>query len=262
MKKVFVCAVMLTLLTGFSPVAAEEITIVGTGSGMSLLQAVGEAFSRANPGVKVVVPESIGSSGGIKSVGADKYKIGRVAREIKDTEKHYELTYLPFAKMPIVFFVNKSLGIKNLTPQQICDIYSGKIGNWKDVGGKDAPIRVIRREDGDSSLEVLLASFQGFSNITLTSRSKTTFTDQETLEITEKTEGTIAWGDYINTRNSAVDILTINGKSPTDADYPYTGTLALIFKEKNRTGDIAKFVEFAVSPATHDVIKGAGGLPF
>ncbi len=160
---------------------AEEITIVGTGSGMPLLRAVGDAFAKANPGVNVLVPGSIGSSGGIKAVGTDKYKIGRVARDIKDTEKHYELTMIPFAKMLIVFFVNKSVSLKDLTPSQVCDIYSGKLENWGNIGGKEGRIRVIRREDGDSSLKVLLKSFPGFKDITLTSRSKTTFTDQETI---------------------------------------------------------------------------------
>lgn len=56
-------------------------------------------------------------------------------------------------------------------------------------------------------------------------------------------------------------MLTIDGKGPTDSDYPYVGTLALIFKEKSKTGAIAKFVEFATSPAPHNAIKGAGGLP-
>lgn len=94
---------------------AEVITIVGTGSGSTILKATGAAFSQANPGNSVEVPKSIGSGGGVKAVGSDKAAIGRVARGIKDKEKHYGLTYLPFAKMPIVFMVNKSVGVKSLS---------------------------------------------------------------------------------------------------------------------------------------------------
>ena len=81
--------------------AAENIAIVGTGSGMSVLKAIGEAFSRDNPGVTIDVPDSIGSGGGIKAVGNDQNVIGRVARAIKDKEKHYGLSYVPVTKMPI-----------------------------------------------------------------------------------------------------------------------------------------------------------------
>lgn len=67
--------------------------------------------------------------------------------------------------MSICFFVNKSVGVKYLSTKQLCDIYSGKFTNWKDVGGKNAKIRVIRSKDGDSSLMVLPKSLPGFADI-------------------------------------------------------------------------------------------------
>lgn len=240
---------------------AEDITVVGTGAGMFVLKSLGEAFSRKNPEIKIIVPESIGSSGGIKSVGTDKEKIARVSREIKDTEKHYGLKYLPFAKLPIVFFVNKNVNINELSPQQICDIYSGKTVNWKDLGGADEPVRVIRREDGDSALEVLLASLPGFKGIAITAKSKTTFTDQETVAAAEEKNGTLAFGPYSNTFDHGVKVLSIAGKKPTDSDYPYNSILALVFKEENHTGNIKKFIEFVSSPDARDVISSAGGMP-
>ena len=263
MKKIItLIAAMVMGVTLSHPVMGEEmITIVGTGSGMAVLDAVGEAFTLNNPGIGITVPDSIGSGGGIKAVGRDRSKIGRIAREIKAKEKHYGLTYVPFAKMPIVFFVTKSIRIRGLTTKQVRDIYSGKITNWKDVGGKDARIRVVRREPGDSSLKVLLASFPGFADITLTSKSKTTFSDPKTCQFVESKVDTIAFGTYINARNYNVNILSIGGKYATDTDWPYVGTLALIYKEMNNRGNIKKFVEFASSAGAHDAIKGAGGMP-
>jgi len=241
---------------------AEEITIVGTGSGMSILENVGSAFTENNPGVKVNVPKSIGSGGGVKAVGSDQAKIGRVARKIKDKEKPYDLTYVPMAKMPIVFYVNKSAGVDNLTVQQICDIYSGKVTNWKDVGGKGGKIRVIRREDGDSSLKALRKSFPGFKELAITKKSKTTNSDAETCQMAEKKAGTIAFGTYGNAKNYDVDILKIDGTHPTDSGYPYAGVLALIYKEKNLKGTIKEFVAFATSAKSQNAIKEAGGVPF
>jgi len=261
-RTLFVYTAMAMWLTFASTSAAEEIIIVGTGSGMPVLKAVGEAFTENNPGIHVVVPDSIGSGGGVKTVGNDQYKIGRIAREIKDMEKHYDLSHVPIVKMPIVFFTNKSVEIKALTTKQVCDIYSGRITNWNAVGGKDAKIRVIIREDGDSSLRVLVESLPGFSDITLTPISKTTFSDPDTCKATERIKDTIAFGTYINSRNYNVNILSINVKSPTEADYPYVGFLALIFKKKNMTGNIKKFIEFATSSDAYDAIKSTGGLPY
>lgn len=263
MKKCFITIAVALLLPFLSPPAgAEEITIVGTGSGMPLLSSMGAAFTRLHPDVTVGVPESIGSGGGIKAVGADKNLIGRVARPLKDTEAHFGLTYLPFAKLPIVFFVHKSAGLTNATPKQLCDIYSGTITNWKDVGGADDPIRIVRREEGDSSLEVLTETFPGFKDITITPKSKTTFSDQETIEFVTGKNGTIAFGTYADARNADVIILTIDGKKAATPEYAYNGILALIFKEKNRVGGIEQFVGFVTSPEAREVILQAGGIPY
>lgn len=252
---------LMVLLVFLGPVEAKDVTIVGTGSGASILEAVGNSFSQKVPDVTVIVPKSIGSGGGIKAVGTDQELIGRVARTIKEKEKHYGLTYVPIAKMPIVFFVNKGVGLKKLSSRQVCDIYCGKVTNWKEVGGKDAKIRVIRREKGDSSLEVLLESFPGFKDITITEKSKTTLSDPSTCDLCEKKADSIAFGAYANARNRNVDILEIDGASATEADYPSVGTLALIFKEKNRKEGIAEFIDFATSSAAHDPITEAGGVP-
>ncbi len=264
MKQLRILALVLVVVWmayGVTPISAEEINVVGTGAGMSLLDALGKAFSKNNPNVIVNVPKSIGTGGGMKAVGTDKAVIGRVSRGIKDNEKEYQLTYLPFAKLPVVFLTHKGVGIKSLSPQQVCSIYDGKVANWKLVGGRDSDIRVVRREEGDSSLEVLVKSFPGFKDVTITPKSKMSLSDQETIEAVQGREGTIAFGTYDNMKNVEVITLTIDGKAPSDAAYPYYGTLAVIFKEKNKTGNIAKFVDFVTSKAGREIIKEAGGLP-
>ena len=242
------------------PAMADEIPIVGTGSGAEIVDGLGKAFSKATPGVAIAVPKSIGSGGAIKAAGNDEAKLGRTARGIKEKEKAYGLTYLPVAKLPIVIMTHKGVGVKSLTPQQICDIYSGKVTNWKEVGGNEGVIRVIRREDGDSSLEVLQKTLPGFKETAITTRSKTTLSDPDTIEAAAKTAGAIAFGTYPNAKVSDVAIVMISGKSPTAADYPHVGELALVFKEKNKSGNIAKFLAFITSPAAQDVIKASGGL--
>lgn len=249
------------LLTCAHLAMAEELVIVRSGDGVNVLKSIGEAFHHIHPEANVIVPKSIGSGGGIRAVGTDENIIGRVARPIKDKEKHYGLKLVPYATIPTVFFVNKSVGITDLTTDQVCDIYSGKITNWKEVGGKDARIRVVRREDGDSSLRVLEKSFPGFNDISITSRSKTAFSTPENFSIVQSKAGTIGFGPYDVVKHAAADILTINGQKATDKSYPCFGTVALIFKEKNYTGNIKKFVEFATSPDARDAIIKAGGTP-
>jgi phosphate transport system substrate-binding protein len=259
-KAILAGALTIVSMTLGAQASAEEVTVVGTGSGAIIIEKLGTAFAQNNPGVTVEVPPSIGSGGGIKAVGTDQAAVGRIARGLKETEKEYGLTYTPILKLPIVFFAHKSLGVNALTAQQACDIYSGKITNWKEVGGPDADIRVIRREDGDSSLDVLLKSLPGFKDITITSKCKTTLSDPETCEMVQAKEHTIAFGTYANAKEVDATILAIDGKSPTDISYPYVGTLALVYKEKNKTGNIGKFIEFVTSAPAQEIILKAGGF--
>jgi phosphate transport system substrate-binding protein len=260
LRNLLFTAVVLCLCLGIAH--AEELTIVGTGAGASVLEKVGKAFTAKNPDITIVVPPSIGSGGGVKAVGNDENVLGRVSRKIKDKEKNLELTYAAYAKLPIVFYVNSTVGVKNLTSGQIADIYSGKITNWQEVGGSDGKIRVIRREDGDSSLKVLLNTVPGFKDIELTKKSKTTYSDPETLDTCEKTPGSIAFGAYSDVKdNKNITALSLDGVKASSANYAHVGELGLIYKEKNNTGNVRTFIEFITSGAANDVLADAGAIP-
>jgi phosphate transport system substrate-binding protein len=252
----------LAVLVAFVPVAAaEDLTIVGTGDGVMVLKSIGDSYSLQNPDVAVHVPKSIGSGGGVKAVGNDKYALGRVARGIKDKEKHFGLSYVPYAKVPVSIVVNQSVPVDNLTSQQVLGIFSGKITNWSQVGGKDAKIRVIRREDGDSSLKVLKKQFPGWKNITLTDRAKTAKSTPENYQILSTKADTIGFGPHDVSMMSNVKCLSIDGKHPLDKGYPAIGTMGLIYKESKRRGYIDGFINFATSDAAHKAIERAGGIP-
>lgn len=260
--KTLALAVSLALPFGGGAIAADKIDIVGTGDGMNVLRSLGSAFSETEPSVSIGVPDSIGSGGGIKAVGKDKFKLGRVARPIKDKEKHFGLEYKPFAKVPVVFYVNKSVGVMGLSAEQVVGIYGGEITNWKQVGGKDAPIRVVRREDGDSSLAVLIKTFPGFEGLVMTKRAKTAVSTQESFEAVEGKADTIGFGPYSGAISAEVNILSIDGVAPTDAAYPSATTLALIYKPDARTGGVAKFLDFTQSSAGRMAIEQADAVPY
>ncbi len=244
-----------------SAVLAEELTIVGTGSGTAILKAIADGFMQQQPEITVIIPESIGSGGGIKAVGRNEHLLGRVARGIKEKEQPYGLTYIPYAKMAVVFFTNNSVTATDLSTQQILDIYSGKITNWKDVGGNDANIRVVTREEGDSSRDVLLEFFPGFNELTITDKAKMTFSDPETEETVRKVANVIAYGSYPNAKAINVNVLSIDNTHPEAPDYPYAGTVGFVYKEENYTGSVKMFVDFATSEAAHEIIKKVGGIP-
>lgn len=263
MKKVWripVSVIALMLASALSA-GAEEINLVGTDNAESIFKAVGEAFGKANPDVIVKVPESIDSGGGIKAVATGAASVARVARDFNETEKAYGLTYVPFGKVQIAFFTHKAVGVKNLTGEQVRDIFSGAIGNWKDRGGPDMKIRVVTREEGDSALETVEECIPGFDDVEVTTKSKVVYSDKDAADIVSTKEGTIAFGAFGAVKDADVAVLTIDGKAPDAGEYACAHPVGLVFKEANRTGVIGKFIEFTTSAAAHEAIRRAGGQP-
>jgi len=256
------CAItcLLALLLP-APLLAETLTIPGTGDGTAVLKAMAAAFNMQNPGSQIEVPQSIGSSGGIKAAGKGEAVLARIARAIKDKEQGYGLSYQPFAKVPSVFFTTKDVPIEYLSATQICDIYSGKINNWKQVGGPDTEIHVVRREDGDSTLSQLTKSFPGFDKIKITDRALTAHKTPEMFSLMQQQENAIGFGPYDVAKNSEVQIIKVDGRDPTFSGYPSVTTLAFVYQEKNLTPTARKFLEFSSSNAANLPIIVAGGIP-
>ena len=110
-----------------------------------LANAVAESFMEKYPNVTVTA-EFTGSSAGIESVLAGSVDIGNSSRNLKDEEKAKGVAENIVAIDGIAMITDKNNKVTNVTKQQLTDIYTGKITNWKDLGGSDEAIVVIGRE--------------------------------------------------------------------------------------------------------------------
>ncbi len=138
-----------------APTAATlsgSISVAGSTTVQPLAEELAEAFIAANPDVKIDV-QGGGSSVGVKSAGQGTVDIGTASREIKDSEKaeYPNLKIFTIAIDGIAIVVHPDVTVEDLTVEQVRDIFSGKITNWKDVGGEDKPIIVVSREEGSGT---------------------------------------------------------------------------------------------------------------
>lgn len=136
-----------------------SISMVGSTSMEKLANALSEAFMEKYPKVTVTA-EFVGSGAGIEAVSNGTADIGNSSRNLKDEEKAKGVAENIVAIDGIAVVVDKANAVEDLTKQQLSDIYSGAVTNWKDVGGSDAPIVVIGREAGSgtrSAFEELLS---------------------------------------------------------------------------------------------------------
>lgn len=250
------------IISGFD---RQKIVISGTGDSQELLQKMAQAITRKLRGSIIEVPDSIGSTGGIREVVAGRIPLARVARPLHENELKLGLTSKTFAYSPIVFVVNPSVtGIDNLNTQMVLDIYSGKIVNWINAGSIDSKIYAITREAGDSSLKILHQKLSGFKDIS-TKNTKTIYSTPETVEALEKHSFTIGFAPYSEVKNSELKALKLDGVFPTlenirTGKYKLLTPLSIVYK-KEPTGLARSFLDFLYSEEGKKIIRDFGAIP-
>ena len=259
MKSIIASSLAFSL--GSAAADARPIEVVGTGDGMELVRAVSAAFTSDHPETVVLVPPSIGSGGGIAAVGAGKAQIARVARSLKPAEKENGLIAKPIFRLPSAFYVNSSVPVSDISYDQLTGIYAGKITNWSEVGGPDLRIKVVRREDTDSTLSVLRMTMPGWNELRLTRRSKIAVTTQDSVHIVRETKGAIGFGPFSRVLESSVRVLRINDLHPTEAAYPSAVTISYVWREPMEQEDVMEFVNYGVSRKARTLLTSLGAVP-
>ncbi len=259
----FALVFSLSAFLQLTPAATADsgLKVVGTGDGLEMLREIGEGFSAAHPAIELSIPPSIGSGGGIAAVSSGAERLGRVARPLKDSEVQYGLIYLPIARIPSAIFTHPSTGIKGLTSEELVKIFTGEITNWSEVGGADLSVRLVRREDADSTLQVLRGSMPGWTDLEFSPRSKTALTTQEAIASAREVEGAFAFGPYSLPLEDGLNVLEIDDSHPTEDSYPGAVTLALIYKDGTMDAQMEAFIDYAQSDRARSQIRGFGGVP-
>ena len=134
--------------SGNSSKESAKITISGSTSVGPTIEVLAEAYEKNND-VKIEV-QQVGSSAGIKNTIEGTSNLGMSSRDLKDEEaQSVEGTKIAIDGIAVV--TNKNNKVEDLTVEQVKDIFTGKITNWKEVGGVDAEIVVVSREEGSGT---------------------------------------------------------------------------------------------------------------
>lgn len=132
---------------------SKKLVITGSSTVAPLVGEIARRFESMNAGVRIDV-QTGGSSRGINDVRNGIANIGMVSRALKSNET--DLQAFAIALDGISMILHGSNPVDTLNQQQIIDIYTGRITNWKSVGGRDARITVVNKAEGRSTLELFL----------------------------------------------------------------------------------------------------------
>ena len=130
------------------------ISIAGGTAHIPVMNDAAKAIMTANPKIHITV-EGGGSGIGVQKVGEGLVDIGNTGRALSEQEiAKYGLKSYPFALDGVAVIVHPGNPVTGLTAQQVRDIFSGSVTNWKDVGGGDAVIHLFTRDEASGTREV------------------------------------------------------------------------------------------------------------
>ena len=235
-----------------SNTAAVSGSITGSGSSalLPLVKDAAEKFKANNKDVTITLNAG-GSGTGLKQVSDGSVDMGNsdVPAETKlDKAKAEKLVDHKVCVMTVATIVNKDVGVKNLTRQQLQDIFTAKVTNWKDVGGPDKPI-VLATRPKTSGTRALFKQYA--INGAEEADNKSLETDNSGILIQSVAQnpgaiGYVALPYLIN--DKSVDVLSIDGVEPT-LENTYSGKYAVwgyehIYTSKEPKAAVKAFLEY------------------
>ena len=208
---------MPLFLTGCSQ-NREKITIVGSSALQPLIEQAGNDYHLAHMSSNIVV-QGGGSGTGLSQVQAGAVEVG-TSDVYAETQKGIDAKKLedyPVAVVGIVPIANKGVGVKNLSPKQLSDIFTGKITNWRQVGGKNQSIIVINRSRGSGTRST-------FEDLILKGKDAVNSQEQDSngtvKKIVNSTPGTISYISFPYANDQNIQKISINHVQPENKNIP------------------------------------------
>lgn len=199
-----------------------------------------------------------GSTAGLQAVANGLAHIGMCSRSLTEDERK-EFVPIVIARDGLAIVVHPSNPVTQLTLEQLRDLFSGRIRNWRDAGGKDGPVRPITREEGSGTRESFVTLVMGKARI-----SRSALTQESNGAVKELVRGDPAAIGYMSLGlvGDEIKALPIEGASPTAENvlarqYRLARPFLFVTKGKPRP-EAQKFVDFVLSPEGQRMLESEG----
>jgi phosphate transport system substrate-binding protein len=215
-----------------------------------------------NPRIRITVTGG-GSGVGVQKVGEGLVQIGNTGRALSDDEvKKYGLKSFPFAIDGVAVVVHPTNSVRNLTSQQVRDIFAGKITNWKQVGGSDASINLYGRDEASGTRKVFWKKALGkgdiakHANVVPSNGAMKVAVGRDPAAI-----GYLSIG-HVDKTVAAVALEGVEATQENAQNGKYKVTRKLYMNTKGDPTGLAKaFIDYIRSPECADLIKSKGYIP-
>ncbi|HXI11519.1 MAG TPA: phosphate ABC transporter substrate-binding protein [Thermoanaerobaculia bacterium] len=272
MRRILLPVLMMAALA--APVAAQQqVTIKGSDTMVIMNAKLAEAFMAKGPGRNLQVTGG-GSGVGIAALLNGTTDIAAASRPMKVSEiDKLKARFasrgveIPIARDGLAVYLHASNPVKELTMQQLREIYTGKMTNWKQIGGKDATIIIYSRENSSGTYvyfkdNVLMG--KDFSP-----RAQTLQGTAAVVNAISKDPNGIGYGGAAYAKGIRFAGVKKDANTPAytpslvtvrSGQYPITRFLYLYSRAAPK-GVAKGFVDFALSPEGQQIVSKVGYFP-
>lgn len=261
---------LAVLLCAGAALAQDKVAIRGSNTiGEELAPQLIAAYKKDHPNV-IFDLEFKGTAYGLGALMGGFCDIAAASKPVqKEQEEIARIRNFQFKEsIPgsyvVTILVNAGNPVSNLTSNQVQAIFTGKIVNWKDVGGKDAPIHLLARDP-------VSGTYLGFKELAMGYQDYGEplqfFTNYVTIaEAVAKDPDSIGYNGLNPTPPAGTKTLTIDGVAPSavtvnEKKYPYVRVLRLYSDSAKTSRPANDFINFVLSPDGQQVITQMGYAP-
>ncbi len=238
------------------------LDIAGGTAHIPVMKDAAEKIMSKNPKIRISIAAG-GSGVGVQKVGEGLVQIGNTGRPLTQKEiDKYGLKSFAFAVDGVAVAVNPKNPVSGLTSAQLKDMFAGKITNWKEVGGVDAPIHLFTRDEASGTREVFWkralkkGPIATSANVVASNGAMKVALSQDPLAL-----GYLSIGHV----DATVKPIKLDGKEPTQenaTDGTYKVTRKLYMNTKGEPTPLAKaFIAYILSPDGAAIVKKHGFIP-
>lgn len=273
MKKLIFVIVIMAILPALYSQSVVNCKIKGSDTCLPLTQKEAEVFMKKNAGSSIMVTGG-GSGVGFAALQNGNTDIAQASRSMKmdekmkmtDAGKNYKETIIAYDALAVI--VNPSNKVSQLTREQLESIYTGKVTNWKEVGGDDMPVVLYSRESSSGTFEFFKEHVLNKKNFA-TSAMLMPATGAIVQSVSQ-TKGAIGYIGlaYLETNVKALKVSYDNGKTyiapsmenAMNKTYPITRPLYYYYLNTTEKA-VKPFVDFVLSSEGQGIVKEVGYVP-
>lgn len=273
MKKLIFVLVIMAILPQLYSQSSVNCKIKGSDTCLPLTQKEAEVFMKKSSGSSIMVTGG-GSGVGFAALQNGNTDIAQASRSMKmdekmkltDAGKKFIETIIAYDALAVI--VNPSNKVSQLTRQQMESIYTGKITNWKEVGGDDMPIVLYSRESSSGTFEFFKEHVLNKKNFATTALLMPA--TGAIVQSVSQTKGAIGYIGlaYLEPTVKALKVSYDNGvtfiapsmENAINKSYPITRPLYYYYLNTTEKS-IKPYLDFVLSPEGQKIVKEVGYVP-